>query len=392
VPETARRLADPVFTKNLYIHRAGVVDFAEKQREFLLEVLTGLDAHNKAGLALIFMRNGALESPVKLGPSESEALERLGSALGPCTTSLGAMQGSLTRYTLSDGVGAWQFKHPTIGDAFAEFLLQNPDLLGIYLGGTSFHKLLSQVTCGDLGFENAVVVPRSLFPVILRRLDEAPSEPKNPSGWDGEALLDFFLARRCGRDFLESYIAANPEILNRITNPWISISAQTGVPVVLRLFELGLLSEDLRRKFLETVTEHAFEYGDPEAFTNERIRGMFRAEEWQTLLLRVRADLSSFLERSRYGYQENCSSRDDPEEWIRPFFELCDELETQFQGDSVYPPLIQHQRNRAKSWVESELSERPPEPDSVRELGVTGSLRDLMASRAKRSIFDDVDN
>ena len=41
------------------------------------------------------MRNDWLESPTKLQPSETEALERLGSDLGGCVAALEALNGSL---------------------------------------------------------------------------------------------------------------------------------------------------------------------------------------------------------------------------------------------------------------------------------------------------------
>ena len=41
------------------------------------EVLQGLDADSKAALALIYMRNDRLESPIELQSSESEAIERV---------------------------------------------------------------------------------------------------------------------------------------------------------------------------------------------------------------------------------------------------------------------------------------------------------------------------
>lgn len=57
IPETARRLADPLFTDGLTIHRYNLEQFVEKQERFLQEVLQGLDSDSKAALALIYMRN-----------------------------------------------------------------------------------------------------------------------------------------------------------------------------------------------------------------------------------------------------------------------------------------------------------------------------------------------
>lgn len=70
----------------------------------------------------------------------------------------------------------WRFKHPTIGDAYAATLAFSPDLLGIFLSGSSTENLTSQVTCGNVGVEKAVVVPKSLFPMITRLSEFAASD------------------------------------------------------------------------------------------------------------------------------------------------------------------------------------------------------------------------
>lgn len=70
IPETARRLADPLFTKDLFLDPYYLRQFVEKREQLLQEVLQGLDADSKAGLALIYMRNDRLESPIKLQSSD----------------------------------------------------------------------------------------------------------------------------------------------------------------------------------------------------------------------------------------------------------------------------------------------------------------------------------
>ena len=172
IPETARRLADPLFTRGLWIDRYYLLEFVDKREQFVQEVLQGLDRHSKAALALIYMRNDRLESPIALHESEREALERLGSDLGNCGTALDALNGSLVQRIDSDGNHVWRFKHPTIGDAYASLLTQHPELLGIYLKGAATEKLMAQVTCGDVGLERAVVIPRALFPLMLQRLQD----------------------------------------------------------------------------------------------------------------------------------------------------------------------------------------------------------------------------
>lgn len=82
IPETARRIAEPLFTKDLYISEYQLGQFVDKREQLLLEVLQGLDVNDKAALGLIYMRKGQLESPIMLQESEPSALERLGSTLG----------------------------------------------------------------------------------------------------------------------------------------------------------------------------------------------------------------------------------------------------------------------------------------------------------------------
>jgi hypothetical protein len=389
-PEAARRLGDRAFTKNVRADRDGLIDFVENQREFLVEVLTGLDTDSKAGLALIFMRSGVLESPIRLSSGESDALDRLGSTLGTCAGALAAMTGSLVKHVLTaDAVAVWQFKHPTIGDAFAELLLRNPELLGIYVCGAPFRQLLNQVTCGDVGLENAVRVPRPLFPEVLERLREAHVQPKDARGASGLALLDYFLAHRCGREFLECYLSTNPEILDRITSPWIAIVGETGVAVVIRLSQFNLLPEGRRRKFLDTVIGHAFEYGDPEVVTNKSIRQLFRGDEWAALMLRVQQELSCFLKNVREFYQEEYSEKDDPGEVIQPFKEVCSQLESEFSNNASVRETIQEERARAEIWVTRKLEDQPGEPDYDLE---TFRSRPGPPTEAHRSVFDDVDS
>ncbi len=172
IPEIARRLADPLFTEGLHLDAYHLGQFVEKRERLLQEVLQGLDAHSKAALALIYMRNDRLESPIALQKSEEQALERLGSNLGGCVTALEALNGSLVLHSHAGGDSIWRFKHPTIGDAYAAILVQSPELLGIFLQGSAPDKLIEQITCGDVGIEKTVIIPKALFPKVVVKLRE----------------------------------------------------------------------------------------------------------------------------------------------------------------------------------------------------------------------------
>ncbi len=170
IPEIARRLADPFFTKNLYLSEWSLANFVDKREQFLMDICKELDTDSKAALALIYMSNGRLPSPISLIPVEDEALRRLHSNLGACIAALEALRGSLAVYATSDGESFWTFKHPTIGDAYSAMLRESPELLGIYVRGSDIEKLMRQITCGDMGIDNAVVLPSSLFALLIERL------------------------------------------------------------------------------------------------------------------------------------------------------------------------------------------------------------------------------
>lgn len=96
---------------------------------------------------------------------------------------LDALNGSLVTNMQIDDQPVWRFKHPTIGDAYATTLALSPDLLGIFLSGSSTDNLTAQVTCGNVGVEKAVVVPKSLFPMMITRLREFSASDKYKVQW-----------------------------------------------------------------------------------------------------------------------------------------------------------------------------------------------------------------
>ncbi len=219
IPEIARRLGNSVFTKNLRISNAPLMEFVERQQEFLIEVIQNLDHDSRAALALIFMRNGSLESPVALSQPEEVALKRLNSQLGGVTQALEALKDSLIRYEVDQSKGFWKFRHPTIGDAFGVLVLRHPELLEVYVRGAPVDELLRQVTCGDVGIEQAVIVPSGLYETVIERLSELKPDVTDAQVWLYRVSHDTFLAQRCDRAFLKLYIARRPEIPHRPYDP-----------------------------------------------------------------------------------------------------------------------------------------------------------------------------
>lgn len=390
IPETARRLGDPLFTKDLFIDEYYIGQFVEKREQLLQEVIQSLDADSKAALALIYMRNGRLESPIQLQPSETQALERLGSKLGGCVAALGALKDSFVLLSHASGENVWQFQHPTIGDAYATILVQSPEHLGIYIEGSAPERLVEQVTCGDVGIEKAVVVPKSLFPQILAKLNEMSQSKSYKSAWlstfGAKRDLQGFLARRCSKEFLSLYLQHNPGLLDQVAEPGLFLYAVPEVRLAKRLHEVGLLPEEKRKKFVETVSKYALEGQDADALDDEEIRNIFTDDEFAELVERVRTELLPRLQDVRREWESNHSSGEPPDEHMQQLLELFDSLRKQFGDDESVVKLIDCELRRTREWIDKNT---PDEPErSPRELG---KIEAPTEPRSSRSIFDDID-
>jgi hypothetical protein len=392
VPETARRLADPLFTTELKLTRYELNDFVEKQERFLQEVLNGLDKHSKAALALIYMRDGSLESPVVLEESEREALERLGSNLGSCTSALDCLNNSLVQYAHAEGRAMWRFKHPTVGDAYARLLLHNPEWLGIYVRGSPIDKLLRQVTCGDVGLEGAVVLPKALFPLVLKRLNEPSSTGyKTPflGTWNMKDRIDNFLASRCSKDFVAEYIKEHPEVLDRVSKPGLLLNSVSEVDLAVALHELGLLPEKHRQEFVTTVVNYAIEGDDLDAIESDRIRSVFKSDELTAFRKRVRSELLPKLADVRRTWQSNWPSDQQSDEYMAPLLEWFFGLKREFANEATIVKEIEREIERAQDWIGENLDENPKKDRPERRFGDVDSPDYPVASA--RSIFDDID-
>jgi hypothetical protein len=391
IPETARRLSDPVFTEGLRLNSYWIGEFVEKQEQLLQEVLQGLDSDSKAALGLIYMRNGELESPIQLEESESRALERLGSSLGGCISAMEALNGSLVQHAHVEGASIWRFKHPTIGDAFAAQLVRNPELLEIYLQRSSTEDLVDQVTCGDVGLEKAVIVPKSLFPLMLRRLEEFSKSSKYKSAlfasWGAKSRIMGFLARRCSKEFLSFYVAKHPELLDDVSEPGLLLSAVSEVDVAVRLHEYGLLPEPQRRKFIEKVTGYGLRGEDLYALGDHDIRSVFNGNEFEEFRQRVRTELVPRLGDVRREWQGNHSPSESADDFMDPLKDSFRALTTAFEGDQEVKDIVDRETSHLYEWI-AEHSEEEGDGKQKRTLG---NVETLEESDDNRSIFDDVD-
>ncbi|MEI2627878.1 hypothetical protein [Erwinia aphidicola] len=390
IPEIARRLADPFFTKNLFLSEWGLEKFVDQREQFLVDTCKELDADSKAALALIYMSNGRLPSPISLTAAEDEALRRLDSNLGACTAALEALRGSLAVHVTSDGEPFWTFKHPTIGDAYSVMLRGSPELLGIYVRGSNIEKLMRQITCGDVGIEGAVVLPSTLFDLVIERLVayKASSSYKTKwmSGWAARRELLMFLAGRCSKQFLEAYLTVEQTLIASIANPTLYLEFSVEVDLAIRLFKLGLLPEDARRTLVETVSKYAHNGDDARVLSDPELRSLLNDKELSKLREAIRTELLPRIEEVRYVHQEGRAPEDDPEWHMKRFTQLLSVIVDAYPQSWRIRKIVKRERLLVQEWIDENLTE----DDS-------STSRDIMVDEpsaryaVSRSIFDDVD-
>lgn len=389
IPEMARRLSDPFFTKNLYLSEFHLDIFIQKQESFLIELISELDKDNRAALALIYMNNEKLKSPLELNEIESNAISKIGSSLSGCINALEVMKGNMVQNINIDDESLWKYKHPTIGDAFAKFIVNSPDMIEIYIHGSSVDQLLDHITCGDMNIKNAIIIPKKLFNLILEKLNSYKSTKKYKteflSEWGAKRNLFNFLARRCSINFLKIFIEENPEILIQVSKPGINLDYSPEVNLALRLHSLGLLPEENRKTFVSNVSAYALSGENLYVLSDEEIKEMFKEEEYAELLQRIKIELIPKISKLKEIWKSRYDRDEDASYHMSSLKENLDAIEYEFSED----PSVVFEVNKELIEIEEWIKDNTNEESSSEMENLSGKTEEQ--EEIERSIFDDVD-
>ena len=383
LPETARRLGDPLFTAKLKLSAGRLRELVEQPVEFLTEILEQLDAPSQAAIALIFLNSeSGVPSPIGQNPALAMVTRLIGVQPAAIAKAMVHMNDSLTRRHSAEDGDRWIFRHPTVTDAFAGIVARSPELIELYVHGAKVDRLVREVVCAPQAAQNAYVrIPVSLFPELLSRFADR----------DLDEGFKAFLGARASSAFLPKIVAARPDILEWTTTIQTANFSVGSLVLLAALNSYGLLPETTRTAIIKRLEDDAIDWMQTKVFAETIYRQLFTKEEFSDLADRFRneylGDITALVSdlRSRFSSDNELSLYEDFKDNIEkaePFFfpdGRTDEL------DIFYAELDAHIENlggeeplSASNWSEQVAK--------AADLSATSATEDV------GTIFDDVDD
>ena len=384
-PELARRLAEPAFTKHLKPPTAtSVAVFFEKPKQFLADILTGLDVDSRSALGLIFVSRGWLPSPIELDEPHSELLARLGSTKAGVTGALTRLEGSLVALVNRDSSPGWVFAHPTMIDAYADHI-RTPELLAVLIEGFDTHVLMSRTTCGDTGWTNAIILPQPVWSTVIDRLNETLKNSET-----SEIQRDWcwrYLARQCTPAFQRHYLERHPDVLDDLSRPELRLDLDSGADLMASLHRNDVLPEHARAVFVQSVIENCINEADGTVLSDNRFRDMLNTDEEHTLRSRlmteVVADPRSAFENFTSWFPED----EDPAEFTQPIEEFAGALIAEFEDDETVLAAATILEDARWEWVRDQgWSDESLDDDRRYDM----PRATTQSAPRHRSVFDDL--
>lgn len=377
LPEIARRLGTRMFTRDFRFTSSQIKAFVEKPLDYLTDVLSSLDVDSKAAIGLLFMNGGSLLHPLSISSAEQKALRLLGSTETRVRQVLPTLDGDILRLVRSEP-SRWTYKHPTINDAYARLLSQNPELIDVYLSGVTPYKLMREITCGDVGVDGAVIIPHSRYDQIAAKL----------SGVRNSYVFFMFLAYRCDKTFLLKYISEHDGFIDSLLNFDSYMGVVGEVSVITQLHELKLLPERARRRFVTRAADLAIKIPDSDFITVPRIRAVFTEQELSSILASVKDNLVPDIDSTLEYWRSNYDSSDEPDSYYEPLKDAFQTYHDQFEDDEEMQDLLATALSDIDIEVDELMRERenPYEDEEKYHSSSSSSV-----GETERSIFDDVD-
>ncbi|CAH1906264.1 conserved hypothetical protein [Candidatus Nitrotoga sp. HW29] len=387
LPEIARRLGEPMFTKGIKQLPDDLIRFVHKPQEYLKNTIFELALPQQAAMTLVFLARSRL--PVYDIASEDCKLvaDRYGTTVAAITQSLPQLDQSFVIKREENGQLFWAFFHPTFADAISSILSARPDLVDLYLGGAKIETLLAEALCeGAATVKDAVVVPESSFDTLVTRLQEVPDE-----GHLNEQLF-LFLNRRATNEVFHELLILKPDLLTRegSPSPWSAIANHAEILFHAKAYSMGLLDEDVRYSTCDMLTDAATYHLDVSFLWEENILAMFKPHE----LMRFTVRLVAMLEDKIPDKIKDLKCNGDADSDIDDQFSSVDSFVRKMQYIAEQDERIADRLGDLENAIEvakAEVKARKSEDENDGSFFTNVPSATLAKETATRSIFSDVD-
>lgn len=400
LPEIARRLGHPAYTRNLRLDRDSLLRFVAEPREHLLQTIKELSKKHRAALTLVFLHYGLM--PLRKHDAEKTSLieryfkvdaESLGAAIVE-------LKDSFLVEKVENGARYWAFKHPTIADAISAMLVDNVGMTELYLRGTAPMNLLRSVVCEGAvsGVPDAVIVPSHLEQLLVERLAELPDE----NGINNQ--LFSFLYFRCSDAAFRTFIQRVPSVFERRSSHFWNINLDAELNTHARAHRMGLLPDGVRMLAGYRMESALCEDLDASFLDDEDLLALMQPTTVLRLLIKMKKGMLEKFQEAISSIEDDADLDTDNDEIFREIEGTLDVLRKCFEGDEEALEIIRNVDRSielAGERLDKKRREREREPDDdwigqVAEkvysarYGGGPSTTSAMGSGA-RSIFSDVD-
>ncbi|QQM41141.1 nSTAND3 domain-containing NTPase [Streptomyces liliifuscus] len=309
-PEAARRLGLTAFTRNLRLSRSSIESFISCPHRFLSDLYSQLDAASQAALALVYISPDGLLAPLALDATHRDVIELVGGTVADAGRALTSLAGTFLQHSVEkSGKTSWSFKHPTLREGFAAWLIDQPHLLSVILAGMDDTTLLDQTHClpagDDQGDGVLLRIPTALYHDVAVRLANLFEAWPGGSCWTGDATS--YLGEKCSDQMLSIFLTVYPSLPSRLMDFFSSVSLAPEPLLLARLHKKGALPELYRHRAIEQMNRLA---------VDELETGWLTDAPWQQLLTkRDRERLIRLVQSSLVPYLEEIVQEDPTSGW-----------------------------------------------------------------------------
>lgn len=325
IPETARRLGDPLFTAKLVFTKERFTRLVEHPVEFLTEIIEQLDDASRAAVALIFLNSqSGVPSPITDSPALQMVMRLMGVQLADVARAVQHLNDSLTRLAHEEDGNRWVFRHPTVTDAFAGIVAASPELVELYVHGAKLDRLIQEAACQQTKEDgDHLRIPPQLYPSLVERLKTYPLDES----------LKSFLGARCEKAFLERFLGARSDVLDwaaRIPSSGVSLS---GKLLLAALASYGLMPEEYRLRLVDHLAKDSITWLDAKPLQDKVWQQIFTPAEFDDYKQRFRKEWLDnpsdlFSEFGRFSADDEAGLYTDFRDNLRiaqRYFEIEDE-------------------------------------------------------------------